>query len=1091
MWRLIALTLLLQVTTAWAQTPDAASDDFFEKQIRPVLAARCWDCHGPDQQESDLRLDSREALLDGGSRGAVVVPGMPEKSLLITVINHADTLAMPPKEKMPLKEIVAITQWVKAGAVWPNSQATTVNKKPQNKGSAFSEEQLKHWAFQPIARPQPPSVRSQDWVKSPIDQFILAKLEENSLQPAPRADKRALIRRATFDLTGLPPTYDEVTAFVADDSPDAFARLIDRLLDSPAYGERWGRHWLDVARYGDSNGLDENLSQANAFRYRDYVVDALNADLPFDTFIHEQLAGDLLGGDDARATQRLTATGFLVIGAKMLAEDDPLKMQMDIIDEQVDTLSKAFMGMTLGCARCHDHKFDPISIKDYYSLAGIFKSTKTMENFSVVARWQERPLASSEELKQRDTAQAKVNEQQAEINRISQAATDELVQAARNRVDEYVLAAAEQLWLSLKAKSFGARLDAKPPQALPEGAVLIEAENYQRGNVLKSKTGYGEGIGVILNAGKLPNIAEYDIDLPAAGWYQFETRYAAASARPVQLTINGEVVSSKVSDGVTGSWNPDTQRWEVEGQFQFRAGQNVVRLFAAHPFPHIDKFLLVKRTVSTRTAETAVTGDQTKSNQTALLKQFVDQWAEYLRKDAASDSSMWPEWRTQLNALKDSGEDGVASADFFAAASKIGEALRATDAEWKAIKASNRSVKTLPDATQESRRQLLYMAKPESPFHTKGIEDQFDATTKTTLLQKRDELKTLEAAVPKFPEVMAVSDSKPEDLPVHLRGNHTTLAKDLEPRRFPQIMQLNREPLAKDVSGRLELARWLTNPSHPLTRRVIVNRVWLWHFGEGLVRSPDNFGLLGERPTHPELLDWLAQRFMSSGWSLKQLHRELMLSATYQMSSQFDARANELDPDHRLWWRRPIKRLEVEAVRDAVLAVSGSLDQRLGGSLLPTPNRNYVTSTANVNPAIYDAPRRAIYLPVVRSALYDLYQAFDFAEPTVLNGRREVTTIPTQALFMLNSKLVSQQSRALALSLLNDEATAPNRVREAYRRILQREASAAEVARAEEFLKQLENTSETTVKNSQEREIRCWQSLIRTLISTNEFIYLN
>ncbi len=1091
MWRLIALTLLLQVTTAWAQTPDAASDDFFEKQIRPVLAARCWDCHGPDQQESDLRLDSREALLDGGSRGAVVVPGMPEKSLLITVINHADTLAMPPKEKMPLKEIVAITQWVKAGAVWPNSQATTVNKKPQNKGSAFSEEQLKHWAFQPIARPQPPSVRSQDWVKSPIDQFILAKLEENSLQPAPRAEKRALIRRATFDLTGLPPTYDEVTAFVADDSPDAFARLIDRLLDSPAYGERWGRHWLDVARYGDSNGLDENLSQANAFRYRDYVVDALNADLPFDTFIHEQLAGDLLGGDDARATQRLTATGFLVIGAKMLAEDDPLKMQMDIIDEQVDTLSKAFMGMTLGCARCHDHKFDPISIKDYYSLAGIFKSTTTMENFSVVARWQERPLATADELQQRDVAQNKVNAQQAEIKRISQVATDVLLQDARDRVDEYVMAAAEQLWLNLKAKSFGARLDAKPPQSLPEGAILVEAENYQRGNVLKSSTGYGEGIGVILNAGKLPNVAEYDIEVPEAGWYQFETRYAAASARPVQFMLNDEVVSSKVAGGVTGSWNPDTQRWQVEGQYQFRVGRNVLRLFAEHPFPHIDKLLLVKRAVPAVEAVTLRTADARTKDRPELLKQFVAQWADYLSKEAAGLTPLWPEWRDQVVALQIKGEDGVAVTDFFSAARQVGESLRAAEGEWKALKATAPSAKGLPDRTQDARRKLLYETNDDAPFQTKGIEDQFDATTKSTLAQKREELKVLEAAVPKFPEVMAVSNSKIEDLPVHLRGNHTTLARELEPRRFPQVMQLGHAPLAKDVSGRLELARWLTDPAHPLTSRVIVNRVWLWHFGEGLVRSPDNFGLLGERPTHPELLDWLAQRFMSSGWSLKQLHRELMLSATYQMSSQFDARANELDPDHRLWWRRPIKRLEVEAVRDAVLAVSGSLDQRLGGSLLPTPNRNYVTSTANVNPAIYDAPRRAIYLPVVRSALYDLYQAFDFAEPTVLNGRREVTTIPTQALFMLNSKLVSQQSRALALSLLNDEATAPNRVREAYRRILQREASAAEVARAEEFLKQLENTSETTVKISQEREIRCWQSLIRTLISTNEFIYLN
>ncbi|MFM9965792.1 MAG: DUF1549 domain-containing protein [Planctomycetaceae bacterium] len=629
--RVIYFLLILSVgQLAEADEPlnrptDAPAIEFFEKRIRPLLAERCFACHGEDQAESELRLDSRADLLEGGSRGAAIVPGEPDKSLLIRAVNHADTLAMPPKEKLSQRDINDLIAWVKNGAMWPDSdKPKTATKKPlvksETKAMQFTDEQKQFWAFQPLSDPRPPrsltlrvgsngsqapdSVSRATWEQSPIDRFILSDLEARGLQPAQIADKRTLIRRATFDLIGIPPKPDEVAEFLADNEPDAFARVIDRLLASPRYGERWGRHWLDVARYGDSNGLDENLAQANAFRYRDWVVSAFNLDLPFDEFVREQIAGDLLlpDGDPndpiiaAKQAERLTATGFLVIGAKMLAEDDPLKMQMDIVDEQVDTIGKAFLGLTLGCARCHDHKFDPLPMADYYSLAGIFKSTKSMENYSVVARWQERPLAAPLVTRQLAEQKQHIAEKQNEVNQLVAQANERLLEESRARVAEYVRAAAREIVIEKTSRSFGAEFDKRADKSapLPDGVQVIEAENYQRGNALKLSTGYGEGIGVILSNGNGEWTAEYDVTVPAAGLYQIETRYAAADSRPTQLSLNGEVIKPNALKEVTGSWNPDTQRWHIEGSYEFKAGVNVIRLYRQPPLPHIDKLLIAR-----------------------------------------------------------------------------------------------------------------------------------------------------------------------------------------------------------------------------------------------------------------------------------------------------------------------------------------------------------------------------------------------------------------------------------------------------------------------------------------------------------------
>ena len=564
-----------------------------------------------------------------------MVPGDPRKSLFILAINHDTFVQMPPKTKLPQAEVQTLTEWVRAGAPWPNAEVPAAQPSVGRSDQAeFTEEEKSFWALQPVVEPVVPTVENPGWARTSIDRFVLAQLEAKGLRPAPAADKRTLIRRATIDLHGLPPTPEQVAAFLADDSSGAFARIVERLLASPRYGERWGRHWLDVARYADSNGMDDNLTYADAWRYRDYVIAAFNKDKPYDQFVREQLAGDLLTtwSDENRA-ECLIATGLLMVGPKMLAEDDPVKQQMDIADEQLDTSARAFMGLTMGCARCHDHKFDPVRIADYYSLAGIFKSTGTMISYRVDSKW---------------------------------------------------------------------------------NATALEGPNLNE------------------------RLSELEREIDAHD----------------DVLVNG-------------------------------------------------------------------------------------------------------------NMEKMSSEE------------------------------------------REEHEQSLEAAKREY------------------------------ASIPK---AMAVTEGKVEDLPIFLRGNHLTPGK-LVRRGFPRVLAGDQQSLISDKqSGRMELAEWLTRPEHPLTARVMMNRVWKWHLGQGIVRTPDNFGHLGEWPDNQPLLDWLAIRFVEGGWSVKSMHRLIMLSSTYQMSTTSNHRALGIDPENRLLWRRDRRRMEGEVIRDSLLAVSGQLDLTMGGTLLPHMN---------------------------------------------------------------------------------------------------------------------------------------------------------
>ena len=1069
---------------------------FFESQVRPLLVERCGKCHGAAKQQGGLRLDSREAILTGGDLGTAATPGEPAASLLIEVVGYAGDLKMPPSGKLSDGEIATLTRWVRDGLAWPagDAKAAPANATTSAANSATAQHPLP-WSFVPVAEPAEPKVQKSDWCRGPLDRFVLSRLEQAQLQPAPEADKRTLIRRAKFDLLGLPPTPQEIDAFLADNSADAFAQLVDRYLASPEYGQRWGRHWLDVARYADSNGQDENLAYVNAFRYRDYVVDAFNSDKPYDAFVREQIAGDLLPesagsgistGDvsksaDQRRFERLVATGFLTLGPKMLAEDDPVKMEMDIVDEQLDAVGSAFLGLTLGCARCHDHKFDPISTADYYALAGIFKSTRTMDNFKVVAQWHERPLGTAAEIAAIAEHAARVAEKKKELADRVEVANRALIDSVRNRSADYLLAATELL-AAPPLTSLLQAAEQGPTPAPPDKTVFVEAEQFARGNVLVDTTSYGAGIGVILNRGELPNYTEYDVELPTAGSYQLEIRYAAAEARSVQLLIDGKLRKQEAAGEVTGSWNPDTQRWMPEGVFQLPAGKIVLRIErAAGPIPHLDRIALIPVTGGEEnTPRLAVTAEELATAR-GLHAPFIRQWADYLKSEQSKVDSIWQLWIAFTRPDFD-----VASVSDMVR-SKASHLLEPSVPATTIDLAARYQAEILATAASAggpfsdlAQGPLKIIAKPEG-FYTEDDRQQIAALT-----AQFDEL--TKSAPPALPQAMAVEEGTPTDLKIHIRGSHLTLG-ETSPRGFPRALSTEASTIASGASGRLELANWMTSKDHPLTARVLVNRLWRWHFGAGLVRSTDNFGNLGDAPSHPELLDWLARRLVDSGWSVKAMHRLIMGSATYQMSTRFDPVAAEADPDNRLLWRMNRRRLEAEAVRDSLLFVGGKLDTSLGGSLLQNKAREYVAGTASVNSTNYQTNRRSLYLPVVRSALYDPFQAFDFAEPTMIKGDRESTTIASQALFMMNSDEMHEQSAALANLLLDlPNADDQQRVAALYARVLGRPATEREVERALSFVGQVMATY--TFQHLSERELPAWGALCRVLMSSNEFLYV-
>ncbi|MFT5527015.1 MAG: cytochrome c553/mono/diheme cytochrome c family protein, partial [Pirellulaceae bacterium] len=795
-WKTLALTLaslfaLGNIQCLCADETESAGNEFFEKQIRPLLVQHCFKCHGDKKQEGELQLSSREMLLKGGETGPAIVPSKPDDSLLIRAVEHLGQRKMPPKQKLTEADIARLKKWVAMGAPWPATSP------PLTAGAASIEfkvtpTQRDWWSFQPVKDSTPPAAKIGEWSLGEwslgaIDQFILAQLTAHKLTPSPAADRRRWLRRATFDLTGLPPAPEELNAFVADNSDGAFERVVDRLLESPAYGQRWARHWLDVVRYADYHDADAKARNPvceplEAWMYRDWVVESLNRDLPFDQFITHQIAGDLLPAPDGKQpyADGLIATTFLVNGAWDRGDADKEKMVSDMVDDQIDTIGKAFLGLTLGCARCHNHKFDPVSQADYYALAGIFYSTRMLKELGTKGgeiTLQRRQLVSPEVIEKRNQQVKQIGEFNAKLAELDKATP-------------------------------------KPPADDPARVALV---------------------------------AERD-------------------------RVQQELLSEPTS---------------------------------------------------------------------AL-------------------------------AVSEGGVPG-------------------------------------------------------------GL----------------------------FPGI--------QDVPIHIRGSYTKLGPVVS-RRMPTFLAGESQPKIATGSGRRELAAWVSSRENPMTARVIVNRVWKWHFGEGLVRTPNNFGLLSEPPSHPQLLDWLAARFVEDGWSLKKLHRRIMLSATYGQSSHTSRQQYDQDPDNRWLGRFAPRRLEAEAIRDAMLFVSGRLDPKAGG-----PAQGDVA-----------VPRRSLYIQTARWDRGNYSILFDAANPDASVEARTVSTVATQALFLLNNHFVIDQAQHLGQRIIgevkNDVPDADTaRIERAYQLLFSRPPTAEELKIAIQIVAH-HDPSQTNAN---------WADLAHVLLCSNEFVYID
>ena len=936
------------------------------------------------------------------------------------------------------------------------------------------------WAFRPWRTANPPAVADAAWAKHPIDRFVRAKLDAAGVAPVGVADRRTLIRRATFALTGLPPTPDEVEAFQADAAPDAFARVVDRLLASPHYGEHQARAWLDLARYSDSNGLDENLAFANAWRYRDWVVQAHNQDLPYDRFVAMQIAGDLLADDPAIGVDGYVATGFLALGPRMLAEQDKEKLVLDTVDEQVDLVGRTVLGLTIGCARCHDHKFDPIPTADYYALAGVFRSSKSFHNLDHVSRWFDREAASDAAIAARKAAEARRDDAEKAYAAAAMAAADELRARIVGNAGRYLLAGHELLRRSL----------------------FTQAEDATATSLGADDRVYGDAATKILHTqGGGEQFAEWRLEAPAAGRFHLAMRYAAQEARPMRVRLDGAVVADAALAATTGGWRPEHQQWHGVAVVELTPGAHTMRLEAIGPHvPHLDAVLL---TPADHATDADLLAPVVRQAATTLATSQANAVARFWRSLCDGDDAGFAA-RARAAQGKEHGAEHVAEhgngglaaillggqppttpselavrAQVFLAAADA-----AATASQRARKKDDTKPLRLDEPLLEDARRLLHgagglLAVPEPelrPFHAPA--------TAQRLQQLADARDAAKQAVPaRAPTVMCVADDKPVDLPVHLRGSHLTLAAQKTPRGVLSALAAFVPPPTMPTahSGRAEFATWLFQPEQALAARVLANRVWQRAFGQGLSRSPSNFGRRGDQPHDLDLLDWLAADLRAAGWSQKALWRRILLSRTWQLASEAPAALRDGDPENRLLARQNRVRLPAEGVRDALFAVAGTLDRTLGGTLLGTGDRDYVTNDQSNDLARYDAPRRALYLPIIRNAMYDLFTAFDYADPSVHIEQRPQTAVATQALFLLNAPMVAQQSKALAArrpARIADDAAIAWMWREA----LCRAPSPGELAAARAWLADVRAADDDTA---------AWAGLAQALLASNEFVYVD
>ncbi len=914
---ILATAALLPFASARAGDLTPVQIAFFEKSIRPVLAENCYGCHGPEKQQFSLRLDSRAAMLEGGDLGPVLVPGNPDKSKLVQVLRYAGDKKMPQgKPRLSDSAITDITNWVRQGAPWPETKVPS---------ASISKNAADHWAFRPVREPALPAVADPNWNANPIDRFIFAKLRDKGLSPSPAADRRTLLRRVTFDLIGLPPTPDETDAFVNDQSSDAYEKVVDRLLSSPRYGERWARHWLDVARYADTKGylFTEDRNYPFAWVYRDWVIQSLNRDMPYDQFIVAQLAADRLNND--ADNRDLAALGFLVLGRRFLNNIH------DIIDDRLDVTCRGLMGLTLGCARCHDHKYDPIPMADYYSLYGVFASSTEPPPPVLGTKAQRDEFAVKESEFQ--AREKKLNDFIAETHR-------KLLDQLRTRLPDYLLAA----HATSKFNEEDIMRVVGPDEPIP-----VFIQRWKR---------------TLESTRRTPN--------PIFGpWHQLIA-----------------VPEPKLPEAVAAFLA------RVKSEAAYRESLNA----------HIVKAI----------------SDKPPSNR----RDLAERYAQVFRQTEELSRGLG-----RRQPLKDPAHEQIRAAI-------LGRVSPLT-------------------CTVEDVRQFLENYSLDRPAH-----DAYRKLKAETLAGK--------APPTPLPRAMILSDSTaPREPYIFLRGNPNNHGEHV-PRRFLKVLAgENRKPFSQG-SGRLELARAIASPDNPLTARVMVNRVWAWHFGTGLVTTLSDFGTRSDPPSHPELLDWLANRFVADGWSIKSLHRRIVTSATYRQSSGTKdvAAVSAIDADNRLLSRMPHRRHDFETLRDSMLFVSGQLDLSSGGPSLDLFKQPF-------------SKRRSVYGFVDRQNLPGTFRTFDFALPDAHAPQRFTTTVPQQALYLLNSPFVIEQARAFA-ARTTDAADAARRIERFFRIAYGRSPTSGESAAALAFVHSPPDAAAA---------LPVWEQFAQVLLLSNEFAF--
>jgi len=1111
----VALGLCFSAMPASAQDETAGAETFFETNIRPVLAAKCFKCHGTQKATNGLRVDSRKTLIEGGKHGPAVVGGDPEGSLLIRAVRYQDERKMPPNERLSAEVVADLERWIAQGAIWPDA---AIAKDAPDAGE--------HWAFRPVRSVKIPVPNREDagapigpspgssgcasvWASGPVDFFVFAKLQEHGLNPSESADKPTLLRRATFDLIGLPPMPAEVDAFLADESPTAFAKVVDRLLASPLYGQRWGRHWLDLVRYTDD--FDES------WRYRDWVVNAFNADLPYDQFVRQQIAGDLLptsepGGVHADA---IVATTVLSIGP--WTGIDRKKRLTDIADDQIDIVSRSFLGLTIACARCHDHKFDPITTADYYGLAGIFLSSRVIPDEGYLSHGTTRlriPLVGEAEVERHRQHQARVQELeqcvQAEVEQhYAEFARSLLPQIARYllaawdyqhrpadqaplSIDEFTTreslhAFALNQWIAyLKAPALGEFLPLNVPERDFDGEPGVLAWRVRAERPWWA---------VNTNAQEVP-IETFCLPPRTLSINPGTEGGAVGWKSPLTGTvkITGKLTDADPLDGVGVVWAIDHVRNRarhelssgtcVNGTVKLEEGRTPQRLAAVEVQPGDEIFLQVRlRQGDAHYDITNVELVITALDGTATWDLTRDVLDSFLVGNPHGDSL---------------GNRAVWHFDDMAGSRRL-ERMPAVDPlleRWRTASAKTAVADRheLEDTAREV-QQALEGAGPHkalvddltgsrSPFWVRARDDAkyLSAESQAALAQLTAQLEALKHSLPPLPCAHGVLEGGLrhglypglQDAPIHIRGSYDQLGTRV-PRHFPAVLVKGDQPLICSGSGRMELARWLGSVDNPLTARVLVNRLWQHHFGEGIVRTPSNFGALGERPTHPEMLDFLSARFVESGWSIKAMHWLMMLSSTYQQSSRAGAQSLKADPENRLLGRMNRQRLEAEAIHDALLAVAGRLDARPGGP-------------AETNPM---SSRRMLYIKATRSNRSGLGPLFDAADAAMHVERRTVSTVAPQALYLMNDPWIADAARQLTERPdIAAETDPPRRIQAMYKLVFGRRPTPTEVELGCGFVERAKLEPLQREPGSSESG-EPWVVYTQALLLSNEFMFFD